>query len=92
MQRKTKQILGCVGLGIVTAITAVAIALPANHASAVGGGDVKLNVEVHNLASSVVIQSPLDGAEFTTNNIPITNLYSKTAVIHYQLAYIDSLG
>ena len=92
MHKTKKQILGVLGLGLVTAMTAVAVALPAPSANAVNSGDVELKVVVHTEAPSVAIQTPSDGAEYATAQIPISNIYSKAAVVHYQLTYIAPNG
>ena len=94
MQRTKKQILGALGLGLVTAMTAVAVALPAPSASAaiIGGPNIDLKVVVHTQTPSTVIQYPSDGSEYATNLIPISNIYSKATTVHYQLTHVDSNG
>lgn len=92
MQKTKKQILGCLGLGIVAAITAVAVALPTPDANATNSGDVKIEVEVHSETPNLFVQSPSDGDEFTNSQISISNIYSKVAIVDYKLAYIDTGG
>lgn len=92
MQKTKKQILGAFGLGLVAAMTAVAFALPTPDASAVSSGDVVLKVVVNSAVPTVVVQTPSDGEEFTTSQIPISSAYSKAATVHYTLTYIDANG
>lgn len=91
MKRTTKQILGYVGLGLVTAITAIAVALPVANANAFGS-EINLKVVVHTQTPSTVIQSPTDGSEFTNSSIQISNIYSQASTIRYTLTHIDNNG
>ena len=82
MQKSKKHIFGLVGLTVVGAMLAAAIALPSPGASA-AETDVNVTVRVGEASLSVAFISPQDGAVLTNPDLEVSSSYSKATKIDY---------
>lgn len=91
MQKSKKHIFGLVGLTVVGAMLAAAIALPSPGASA-AETDVNVTVRVGEASLSVAFISPQDGAVLTNPDLEVSSSYSKATKIDYFLNYTNKDG
>ena len=90
MHIQKKQLLGFGGLALVAGITAFAYNLPTSATSV--SGNVAVGVTVYNNVPDTVIESPLDGGKFTTNNLDFKEIHSRADNVKYYLTSLDEDG
>lgn len=94
MKKIRKQILGCFGLGLVAAMTIVAVSLPAPGASALSSVTDTVQVRVVSTEQPTInVTSPVDGGETTIESpVDVTADYANVETIHVSVDYTDSNG
>lgn len=84
MKKIQKRLLGVGGIALVAAITTVACNIP-DVGAMTASGRVDVSVSVISENPEVKIESPLDGAKITTNNLHIVVNYSDADAVVYTL-------
>lgn len=92
MKKIDKQIIGAIGLAFVSALTAIAVAIPAPAANAANSGDVKIEITVENQTASLMLSEPADNSVFAKPSVDVSTTFQNTNAIDYTLKYTDPSG
>lgn len=92
MQKTRKQILGIAGLLAVGVMTAIACAMPAPNAAAIGDSKVDVNVTIREGAPRVKLESPLNDSSSIDPNTSVVYSFEDVVRVETHLIYTDDSG